>query len=110
MKREKPIQYFSEEYLEDCRKMSTEQILEFMESFRLLQACAPARTRTMSMRVPEPLLAAFKAKAGLRGVPYQTQVKDLMRAWVEDGTGRAPSRGRRKKRGDGGGKPRSKKQ
>jgi predicted DNA binding CopG/RHH family protein len=34
--------------------------------------------------VSEPLMAAFKAKARLHGVPYQTQIKNLMQAWMEE--------------------------
>jgi len=30
------------------------------------------------------LLAAFKAKARLHGVPYQAQIKTLMQAWLEE--------------------------
>jgi len=29
------------------------------------------------------LLAAFKIQAKLRGVPYQTQIKTLMRRWLD---------------------------
>lgn len=33
----RPIQYFSDEYLEQCKSFSTESILEYLENFRLLQ-------------------------------------------------------------------------
>ena len=35
-----------------------------------------------SSRVPEDLLEAFKAKARLHDVRYQTQIKRLMTEWV----------------------------
>lgn len=80
----RPVQYFSKEYLEQCRKMSPEQIVSFLEDFRKLQAASikPAKSRLISLKVPEPLLAAFKTKAALSGTPYQTQIKRLMRAWL----------------------------
>jgi len=34
--------------------------------------------------VPQDLLQAFRQKAELAGVPYQTQIKRLMREWVLD--------------------------
>ena len=47
------------------------------------EALRPAKSRLISMKVPEPLLEAFKTKARLTGIPYQTQIKRLMNAWLE---------------------------
>ena len=82
----RPVQYFSKEYLEYCRKLSPEQILSFLEDFKQLHAGKDSRTRLISMRVPEPLLRAFKAKAAAHGSRYQAQIKKLMKGWV-DGRG-----------------------
>lgn len=80
----RPVQYFSKEYLEQCRSMTPEQIVRFLDDFRRLHSnAAPAKSRLISMKVPEPLLDAFKMKARLSGVPYQTQIKRLMSAWLE---------------------------
>jgi len=81
----KPVQYFTKEYLERCRALSPEQILSFLEDFRTLHsaAAAPRESRLISLRVPLPLLAAFKTKARLAGVAYQAQIKRLMSGWVE---------------------------
>ena len=81
---ERPLQRFSDAYLERCRALSAEDIVRFLEDFRRLHGAATARTRLISLKVPEPLLAAFKAKARLHGVPYQTQIKTLMQAWLEE--------------------------
>jgi len=79
----KPVQYFSEEYLERCVSMKPEQILQFLEDFRMLHLRDKSeRTRLISIKVPENLLQAFKAKAKLHGVPYQTQIKRLMQEWM----------------------------
>ena len=79
---ERPLQRFSDDYLERCRALRPEEIVRFLEDFRMLQGSAQARSRLISVRVPEPLLAAFKARARLAGVPYQTQLKKLMRDWL----------------------------
>lgn len=81
----RPVQYFSEEYLAQCRKMTPEQIVSFLEDFRTLHAGAsvPAKSRLISLKVPEPLLASFRMKAQLSGVPYQTQIKRLMTDWAK---------------------------
>jgi hypothetical protein len=34
----RPIQYFSAEYLKHCKDFSTEQILDFVDDFRILFA------------------------------------------------------------------------
>lgn len=80
----RPLQYFSKGYLEQCRSMKPEQIVQFLDGFRLLQSGRrPTKSRLISMRVPEPLLEAFKTHARLRATPYQTQIKRLMNAWLE---------------------------
>lgn len=81
----RPVQYFSDEYLEQCRSMTPEQILQFLEDFRTLHQPRPGPSRLISLKVPEALLAAFKVKAQLSGAPYQTQIKRLMTRWLEGG-------------------------
>ena len=78
----RPVQFFSEEYLERCRAMKPVEVLEFLESFRLLHGRVSSRSRLISLKVPEPLLASFKMKARLSGMPYQTQIKRLMKDWT----------------------------
>ena len=74
----KAVQYFTDEYIEQCRKMSPDEIAEFLESFRLMRE-KPGKSRLISLRVPERLLAAFRKKCRLEGIPYQTRIKQLMR-------------------------------
>lgn len=78
----RPVQYFSREYLKQTRRMSPEEVLQFLEDFRLMHE-KPAASRLISMKVPEPLLAAFRFKCSERGVKYQTRIKELMTAWVQ---------------------------
>lgn len=70
--------------------MSPDQILRFLEDFRRLHGgTAPGagrvKTRLISLKVPEDLLEAFRTKARLTGLPYQTRIKVLMKAWVAEG-------------------------
>ncbi len=79
----KTVQYFSDEYLQRCRKMTPDQIIQFLDDFRQLHG-APVRSKSklISIKVPENLLNTFKMRATLAGVPYQTQIKMLMKEWV----------------------------
>lgn len=70
--------------------MTPDQIIRFVEDFRRLhggaaQGAKRAKSRLISLKVPEDLLNAFKTKARLSGRPYQTQIKDLMKAWLLGG-------------------------
>jgi len=77
----KPIQYFSDEYLEQCRTATPEQILTFLDNYRQMQG-GEDKSKLISMKVPESLLEAFRQKCELRGLKYQTQIKQLMRDWL----------------------------
>ena len=78
----KAVQYFSDDYLERCRGMTAEQILRFLDDFRRLHGSQPARSKLISIKVPEDLLNAFKTRAAIANTPYQTQIKALMKAWL----------------------------
>lgn len=81
----KPVQYFSDEYLEQCRDMTPDQIIRFLDDFRQLhghRAESRSRTKLISLKVPENLLNVFRKKAALAGTPYQTQIKKLMMKWA----------------------------
>jgi uncharacterized protein (DUF4415 family) len=78
------VQRFSDEYLESCRDMTPDQIVRFLDDFRRLHGSRPAPSKLISMKVPTDLLSAFKAKAALAGTPYQSKIKELMKAWVVD--------------------------
>lgn len=79
----RPVQRFTHEYLERCRALSPDDVVRFLEDFKRIQGTSSARSRLISLKVPEPLLGAFKVQARLRGVPYQTQIKTLMRKWLD---------------------------
>ncbi len=79
----RPVQYFSKEYLEQCRKMTPFQVAVFLDEFRRLHAApGKAKTRLISLKVEEDLLRTFRERCRLRDTPYQTQIKRLMREWL----------------------------
>jgi len=80
----RPVQYFSDQYLEQCKTMSTEHIVEFLDAFRLMQQPTD-KSKPISLKIPESLLKAFRSKCELENLRYQTQIKTLMKEWVYKG-------------------------
>ncbi len=82
----KTVQYLTPEYLERASKMSTVEIVQFLEDFRKLHAEAEtnrnAKSRLISIKIPENLLNTFKTAAELEGIKYQTLIKKIMRDWL----------------------------
>ena len=62
--------------------MTPEQILRYLDDFRRLHGSRPARSKLISIKVPEDLLNAFRTRAAIANTPYQTQIKTLMKAWL----------------------------
>ena len=83
----RPLQKFSDEYLERCRERSHDEIVRFLDDFRKIHGNRRSKSQLISIKVPEDLLAAFKAKARLCNMPYQTQIKKLMTGWLKDSQG-----------------------
>jgi uncharacterized protein (DUF4415 family) len=86
----RPVQHFTPEYLQQCRQMTPDQIIRFLEDFRRLHGASTPetdriRSRLISIKVPEDLLEAFKTRSRMEGRPYQTQIKALMKAWLLTG-------------------------
>jgi uncharacterized protein (DUF4415 family) len=81
----RPVQYFSDEYLAQCRDARPETILEYLESFRLMSS-PQKKSKLISIKIPEALLDSFRARCEIEDVRYQTQIKKLMAEWLE-GTG-----------------------
>ncbi len=79
----KTIQYFSKEYLKRCEGMTSDQIIEFLENYRMLFSTVPEKSQLISLKIEPSLLKAFKRRAELEGTPYQTQIKKLMKEWLK---------------------------
>lgn len=80
----KGIQYFTKEYLERSAELTPDEILQFIEDYRNLVFGVSEKCKPISLKVEPTLLALFKRKAEMMGVPYQTQIKNLMREFVKD--------------------------
>lgn len=78
----RPVQYFTKEYLERCKEMTPEQILEFLDGYMNLMANRPEKCQLISLKIEPSLLKSLKYKAKLEGVPYQTKIKQLIRDWI----------------------------
>ena len=78
----KTVQYFTDDYLQQSRSFSVDATLDYLESFRLLSSPAE-KMKLISIKIPEALLRSFRRKAELHQVKYQTQIKILMREWIE---------------------------
>ena len=78
----KTIQYFTQDYLKRCAGMTPDQIIEFLENYRMLISNIPEKCQLISLKIEPSLLKIFKHKARLQGIPYQTQIKKLMKHWL----------------------------
>ena len=78
----KPLQYFTVDYLKRCEGMSPDQIIEFLENYRMLFSTIPEKSQLISLKIEPSLLKAFKRRAELEGTPYQTLIKQLMKGWL----------------------------
>jgi predicted DNA binding CopG/RHH family protein len=83
----KAVQHFSDAYLQRCKDMTPDQIIQFLDDFRQLHGAEiPSKSKLVSIDIPENLLNAFKVRAALASTPYETQIKVLMNAWVLEPT------------------------
>lgn len=80
----KTIQYFTNEYLDQCSKFTPDQIIAFLENYRHLVGRVPEKCQLISLKIEPSLLNAFKQKSALKETHYQTKIKQLMREWIEN--------------------------
>jgi len=73
----KKVQYFTKEYLKRSKEMAPEQIINFLENYRMSTSNIPEKCQLISMKIEPSLLKAFKCKAYLQGIPCQTLIKKL---------------------------------
>ena len=84
-KPEKPIQYFSDEYLARCKTMKSTEVVQFLDDFRRVhgQKSPSGVSKLISLKVPEPLLNTFRQRCEQNGVKYQTKIKQLMQDYLQ---------------------------
>jgi predicted DNA binding CopG/RHH family protein len=77
---------FTREQLERGKVMAPAEVLGFLETYRKMHLPRKRQKSTLiSLKLPDALLRAFKGKAQLSGVAYQSQIKTLMRQWLGQG-------------------------
>ena len=81
--KERPVQYFSDEYLKRSKELSPDQVLQFLEDFSMLHSHEQEKCQLISMKIEPSLLRAFKIQCELLDIPYQKQIKKLMREWLK---------------------------
>lgn len=68
-------------------KVNSEFLLQRLENLRfylqLDEKKELGKSKLISMKIQEPLLEAFREKSQVLGVPYQTQIKILMKDWLK---------------------------
>lgn len=78
----KPLQFTKEEAIFNSPE-DVGPIIEFLDNFqKMVDPRAQYVSQLISIKVPVPLLEAFKARANLLGIPYQSQIKKLMLEWL----------------------------
>lgn len=80
----KTTQKFKQSDIEQAKAATPTQIAYWLEDYRTMLANqGESPSKLISLKVPENLLSAFKQKASLNGLRYQTQIKELMMAWLK---------------------------
>lgn len=68
-------------------KVTADFLIQRLENLRfylqLEEKKELGKSKLISMKVPQPLLDAFREKSQVLGVPYQTQIKVLMKDWLK---------------------------
>jgi predicted DNA binding CopG/RHH family protein len=78
----RPLQLASNSQILQHDVEDVSAIVDFLENFRqLTDPRAQHKSKLISIKIPEPLLAAFKFKADQEKKPYQKIIKQLMVAW-----------------------------
>jgi len=79
----KPVQFFSDEYLEVSRKSNPTQIATFLEDYRSLHSNAQLQmdrgpTKLISIRLPVKMISDLKSLSKVKQIPYQTLIKQMI--------------------------------
>ena len=83
----RPVQYFTQEYIDQCKKMSREEIVEKISEqqeffWKMHLGEEFEKSQLISIKIPRHLLKAFRDQCDQSGVKYQTQIKKLMLQWL----------------------------
>ena len=65
------------------KELTPFQIVQFLEDFRMMNQ-KPGKSKLISIKIPERMLAVFKQRCRSQRIPYQTQIKHLMEQWINE--------------------------
>lgn len=77
----RPVQFFSDDYLDLCKTMKVDDIIKSIDNFQKM-LIDPGELVQINIRVPKNILNLFKAKAKRSNIPYQQKIKELMKNWL----------------------------
>jgi len=80
----KPLQLAKREQIIAPNIDDVTEVMNFIENYkRMLDPRAQKRSKLISIKIPEPLLEAFRYKAEREKTPYQTKIKQLMMEYLK---------------------------
>jgi predicted DNA binding CopG/RHH family protein len=80
----KPLQLAKREQIIAPNIEDVTDVMNFIENYkRMLDPRAKKRSKLISIKIPEPLLEAFRYKAEREKTPYQTKIKQLMMEYLK---------------------------
>lgn len=81
---QKPVQLAKRDQIIATSPDDVSSIVRFLDDFRKLSnPKTQSKSKLISIKIPESLLAAFKYKASLEKIPYQTKIKELMHEYLK---------------------------
>jgi predicted DNA binding CopG/RHH family protein len=84
VRRKKPIQRAGKLNPDIVDMEDVTPILKFLADFqKLANPTAQQPSRLISIKIPVPMLEAFRYKTQQSGIPYQTMIKRLMEEWLQ---------------------------
>ena len=83
----RPVQYFTKDYIDQCKKMSLLEIVEKIDQqqqffWKMHQEKNHDESILISLKIPKNLLKKFRALSDQKNIKYQTQIKVLMQEWL----------------------------
>jgi predicted DNA binding CopG/RHH family protein len=80
----RPLQLAKREQIVAPNVEDVTEVMNFIENYkRMLDPRYKKPSKLISIKIPEPLLEAFRFKAGREKIPYQTKLKHLMMEYLE---------------------------
>lgn len=80
----RPLQLAKPEQIIEPSIEDVTEVMHFIENYkRMLDPRAQKPSKLISIKIPEPLLEAFRYKAEREKIPYQTKIKQLMMEYLE---------------------------